>query len=489
MATTHDELVYRRSRHGTCWRILEDGQPTGALRSIIRTRPVHFETAPGDRDWRPIDATLTETAQAWRVTDNGWRVRLAKTYSGPAPVRVDRRGGFDLGWRLAGLAHLSPARAVTVLSPTVQAVGAARAGQVVTYEGVAGAGINLRYTVSRDALKQDLILSQAALDALRAEIVAGSLGGGYLVVAYALDLDGMAGWSLGLDAGSETAGGVALAGGGLARRLPAFGRPVASDGGGRVVDCLYRRINHAQIGPAMLVGVPLSWLADATGPVVVDPTYLGETGDGYISGSSAVYATARATSTADDATATTAILGQRWTGANYIVFRAFTSFDTSAIGSDTVSAASLYVKAASDNSTTDFTVELYRYAWADTLTTSREANYDGAYGGSATLEGTLQNTATAWTTGTYYGRSVDTAGVNTSGDSRYTLVSSRDVGNNTPTGSEFVSFYATEQSGTSDDPYMDITHAPAATGQPTIVRAFAVPHMRLPGFGGARIGG
>ena len=282
---------------------------------------------------------------------------------------------------------------------------------------------------------------------------------------------------------------MALAGGGLARRVPAFARPVASDGGGRSVDCLYRRINHAQLGAAMLVGVPLSWLADATGPVVIDPTYLGESADGYINGSNATYATARSTSAASDDTATTAIVGQRWTGAVYVVFRAFTSFDTSAIGSDVVSAASLYVKAATDTSTTDFNVQLYRYAWADTLASSREANYDGAYGGSATLEGTLQNTATAWTSGTYYGRSVDVAGVNTSGDSRYTLVSSRDVGNNTPTGSEFVSFYATEQSGTGDDPYMDITHAPAATGQPTPIRSWGIPHARPAGFGGVRIGG
>lgn len=462
MTTTYAELIYRRTRYAATSRVLIDGQPTGALRSIIRARPVHFETEPGARDWQPIDAALVNGGAAWRVDANDWRLRLAKTYSGPAPVRVIRRGGFDLGWKLAGLAHLSAARAVTVLSPSVTAVDAERSGQVVTYPGVAGSGIDLRYTVTRHALKQDLVISQAALDTLRAELTAGGHGGGHLVVAYRLDLDGMAGWTMDLAAGSETAGGVAIAGGGLTRRLPVFARPVASDGAGRSVDCLYRRINHAQLGPTMLVGVPVSWLADATGPVVIDPTYLGEAADGHIEGSSAAYATARSTSSNSSDTGVSSFVGQRWTGAAYIVWRTYLSFDTSAIGSDIVSAASIYVKASGDSSTADFDIIFYRYAWADTLATSREANYDGAYGGSATIEGTLRNTSAGWSTGTYYNMAIDPAGINTSGDSRYTCVSGEDTGNSTPVGSEYIQFYLTEQSGTGDDPYLDITHAPAA---------------------------
>lgn len=461
MTLTLDELVYRRSQHSTCWRVLSDGQPTGALRSIIRARPVHFETAPGDRDWQPIDASLVDGGAAWRVDANDWRLRLAKTYSGPAPVRVIRRGGFDLGWKLAGLAHLSAGRTVTVLSPAVTAVAAERAGQVVTYPGVAGGGIDLRYTVSPHALKQDLVISQAALDALRGEIVAGGLGGGYLVVAYRLDLDSMAGWTVDLAAGSETASGVAIAGGALTRGWPAFGRPVATDGAGRLVDCLYRRVTHAQLGPALLVGVPLSWMAAATGPVVIDPTYLGETDDGYIYGANAVYSTARSTSSVADTGTSACYVGQAWASPVYYCYRSFVSFDTSAIGSDSVSAASIYVKANSDASATDFDIVVYRYAWVDTLSTNREANYDGAYGGSAVLEGTLRNTSAGWSTGTYYSRTVDAAGINTSGDSRYTLVSGRDTGNNTPTGNEYVGFYSANQAGTSDDPYLDVTHVPA----------------------------
>ena len=465
MATTYHEAMHRRTRYGTTSAVFVDGVPNGAYRSIIRARPVHYETEPGARDWQPIDAGLVSGAANWRVDANDWRLRLAKTYSGPAPVRVMRRGGFDLGWKLAGLAHLSSARAVTVLSPSVTAVDAERSGQVVTYPGVAGAGIDLRYTVTRHALKQDLVISQAALDALRAELAAGGHGDGYLVTAYRLDLDAMAGWSVGLAAGSETAGGVAIAGGGLTRGLPALARPVATDGAGRTADCLYRRINHGALGPAMLVGVPVAWLADATGPVVIDPTYLGESDDGYINGSNATYATARSTSASSDTASTSAIVGQRLIGGpTYLVFRAFVSFDTSAIGSDVVSAASIYLKAASDSSTDDFDIKVYRYAWVDTLSTNREANYDGAYGGSATLEGTLRNTSAGWSAGTYYSMALDTAGINASGDSRYTVVSGEDTGNSAPTGSEFVSFYTQEQSGTGDDPYLDITHAPAATG-------------------------
>lgn len=490
MTITYSELTQRRTRYAATALVLQDGQPTGQLRTIVRARPVHYESAPGAGDWQPIDRALEETPTAYRTVANGWRCRLLKTYTGAAPVRVDVRGGFDLGWKLAGLAHLSPARAVTVLAPSVSGVTATRDGQVVTYPGVAGAGIDLRYDVGAHSLKQDLVLSQGALDALRSEVTSRSLGPGHLVVAYALDLDNMAGWSLGLGAGSEAEGVVPITGAGAGPRPPALGRPVATDAAGRETNCLYRRINHAQMGPTLLIGVPLSWLAGATGPVVIDPTFYGDTADGIIAGTNATYSTARSTSSANNTTGTFHNTGQRLSGGIYTVWRAFLTFDTSSIDDgDTVSAASLYVKAQGDTSDTDFNLQVYRYAWADTLSSNQEANYDGAYGGSATLEGTLRSTASGWTAGTYYSMAVDAAGINKTGNSRYTMASSRDIGNNTPGGNEYVNWYTADQSGTGDDPYLDITHAPPAGGQPTLVRSWGVPHARVAGFGGVRIGG
>jgi hypothetical protein len=219
-------------------------------------------------------------------------------------------------------------------------------------------------------------------------------------------------------------------------------------------------------------------------------TYYSEAADGHILGQSATYATARSTSTASDDTSTVNSVGQNFGGGQYFVFRGFLSFDTSAIPDDaTVDSATLGVCADADSSVTDFNVQIYRYAWAETIAANREANFDGAYGGSATLEGTLRNTASGWTSGTFYTLAVDAAGINVSGDTKYTICSSRDIGSNTPGGSEFVNFRSGDYASTTSDPYLEVTYTEAATGQPVTVRAFAVPFARPAGFGGVRITG
>lgn len=213
------------------------------------------------------------------------------------------------------------------------------------------------------------------------------------------------------------------------------------------------------------------------------------TDDGRISGTNAgSYATARSTSTSCDDTATTDQVGQSVYGPVYTVMRLFFGFDTSAIPAGaTITGATLYLCADSDNSTTDFDIKVYRYAWSSALCSSQEANYDGAYGGSATLEGTLRNTASGWTGGTYYSMAVDPAGINTSGFTRYTVVSSRDVSNTTPTANEYVGVRMGDYAGKTSDPYLEVTYT--LSGQPTAVRSFGIPFARLPGFGGARLGG
>ena len=219
-------------------------------------------------------------------------------------------------------------------------------------------------------------------------------------------------------------------------------------------------------------------------------TYLSESADGHILGQSPTYATARATSTSSEAAGTTNTVGQNFGGAQYFVFRGYLSFDSSAIPDDaTVDSATLGVCADADSSTTDFNVQVYRYDWVETLSANREANFDGAYGGSATLEGTLRATSSGWTGGTFYTLAVDAAGINKSGDTKYTLCSSRDIAGNTPTGNEYVTFRSGDYASTTSDPYLEVVYTPLATGQPVSVRLFGIPHARLPGQGGARIAG
>lgn len=218
-------------------------------------------------------------------------------------------------------------------------------------------------------------------------------------------------------------------------------------------------------------------------------TFTANADDGQISGNNATYATARSTSTASDDTATTATIGQSLAG-TYFVYRYFVRFDTSTIPDDaTIDDAELFLTADSDFSTTDFNVQCYRYAWTSTLAANREADYDGAYGGGATLEGTFRATSSGWSSGTQYSMTVDTAGINLSGYTGYTLVSSRDVAGTTPTGNERVLVRTVDHATPGDRPQLTVTYTPAATGQPTTVRLWGIPHARPAGFGGVRIGG
>lgn len=190
-------------------------------------------------------------------------------------------------------------------------------------------------------------------------------------------------------------------------------------------------------------------------------TLYSQTDDGHIYGSAAGdYASARASAAASDDTATTASVGQRFVGgAIYRVYRGFISFDTTTLpATATVTGATLYICAATDGSTTDFLVRVYRYLWASTLAANLEANYDGAYG-SGVLEGTLRDTSAGWSDGTYYSLAVDPAGIDLADYTNYALVSAEDVNNSAPTGDEYVDFYTADEAGTTKDPYLEVTYS------------------------------
>lgn len=194
-------------------------------------------------------------------------------------------------------------------------------------------------------------------------------------------------------------------------------------------------------------------------------TIYSEADDGHILGSSGTYATARSTASGSVDTDVIAQVGQLFVGgAIYRVYRAFLAFDTSTLPAGAiVTGATLYICADNDASTTDFNVQVYRYEWSTSLASNLEANFDGAYGGSATLEGTLRDTSAGWTDGTYYSLAVDPAGVSTSDYTKYTIVSSRDVSGTTPTGDEAVTFYSSDEAGTTKDPYLEVTYSLPST--------------------------
>jgi len=174
----------------------------------------------------------------------------------------------------------------------------------------------------------------------------------------------------------------------------------------------------------------------------------GEDVDGYIVGSNAVYATARSTSSASYAAGADIRVGQGHEAGTYRVRRGFLSIPTAGLNLPArarIVRARLCARVQADSSTQDFVGMVYRWDWAETLAANREANYDGAYGG--VYEGALFDTGDGrFALGQWYEMDVDPSRVNLSGDTKYTLVSNRDVNADVPADAttEWAAIFSTE---------------------------------------------
>ena len=142
----------------------------------------------------------------------------------------------------------------------------------------------------------------------------------------------------------------------------------------------------------------------------------------------------------------------------WAVREAFLGFDTSAVGTDTISAAVLNVTSSADYSTTDFTIEARLRDWGATLTT---ADFVAGASLSGLTSLATKTTASGFTAGTAYDFTdvAMPANVNKTGTTRMLLCSSRTTGNNEPTGNEYVDFRSADYTGTTSDPKLTVTHA------------------------------
>ena len=208
-------------------------------------------------------------------------------------------------------------------------------------------------------------------------------------------------------------------------------------------------------------------------------TIYGDVADGRIQGGAAVYTDAWTTSSAGWSDVDQAPVGQRLFSGTYNCWRAFFRFDTSALAGAEVLTASLCIMPGIDASTTDFQGWVYRFAWSEPLLTDREGNYDGAFGPSATLEGELFNTASTFVSGTLMCLALDPAGINTAGDTAYTLVSARDVSMTVPSAAEYAWVWQAESSEAAYRSFLSLsynpptptptnTHTPTPTATPTV---------------------
>ena len=189
----------------------------------------------------------------------------------------------------------------------------------------------------------------------------------------------------------------------------------------------------------------------------------GDAADGFIWSDDLYYSSARSGASEfvfAQPAALQGTIGQIYDGDSgyYGVRESFLSFDTSAIGTDTVSAAVLRVTSNADASDTDFDIQARLRDWGATLTT---ADWVAGSSLSGLTSLATKTTASGFTAGTAYDFTdvAMPANVNKTGTTRMLLCSSRTTGNNEPTGAESVGIYSADESGTTRDPKLTVTYA------------------------------
>lgn len=213
-----------------------------------------------------------------------------------------------------------------------------------------------------------------------------------------------------------------------------FPPPVATDANGNQPECkrFARTIDGVQY---LYTGIPLSWLATAEYPVVIDPDYTGATSDAYIVGTdSATWSTARGTSASYDDGSWLLVLGTKG-DAGYLVYRGYVSFDTSSIpDTDEVTDVKLRMtiySQASDN------LYISEYDWSEwagdkSNATKRETAWDGAL--AATDKYLWGNCGSIATNTPTEGASMTNSYVSKTGTTYYALLTEKDKNDSAPSG-------------------------------------------------------
>ncbi|MBN2503154.1 MAG: hypothetical protein JXB38_20420 [Anaerolineales bacterium] len=234
----------------------------------------------------------------------------------------------------------------------------------------------------------------------------------------------------------------------------------------------------AQTGNAQQVysGVPLGWLDQARYPVVIDPDFSGDSGDGQIEGGNTNYALARTTPSSHSTSGIVVNTGQSASGGVFLVYRGFFKFNTATIGgSATILQVNLQLTFSLVVSDPAFNVDVVRCDWSgqDPLTSAnRTAAYNSVI--SSVKDATIANTGSATTNTPYLSPGLDTDYVDPNGATYYATRSSRDYSSVPPNYSERVLIHTREASTVAYRPLLIVVYDPGPTAR------FVVP---APGIG------
>jgi hypothetical protein len=202
-----------------------------------------------------------------------------------------------------------------------------------------------------------------------------------------------------------------------------------------------------------------NWLNKAAYPVVIDPDFTGGTGDLYIGGSNADYATARSTY-AQKGNAHVLVECGQYISTTFRVRRLFFLFDTSTIGAgSTVTQANLNLSWAGDQSLTDFDLQIVEATWDYT---DAGTSYDNCLAGDTAA--VWKNTSSLGTQHVLQASpNLTTSWVSKTGTTYYSLRSSRDKAGTEPSGNEYVTINMADNLTESRRPTLTVTYTAAAS--------------------------
>lgn len=181
--------------------------------------------------------------------------------------------------------------------------------------------------------------------------------------------------------------------------------------------------------------IPTEWLAAASFPVYIDPTseFVGSSTDIVVWGKNSSYSSARSTQTGGESGGETARVGQIHRdeeGGYFICYRVGYIFNTSSLASDmTILQVNLDAVATGNASSPDFNVQITKAAW----TGINDSSYDLIR--TSTVDNTWRSTSGLSTNTVYTSSDLDTSYIDIDGNTKYGIVSSRDIAGNSPSSS------------------------------------------------------
>ena len=176
-----------------------------------------------------------------------------------------------------------------------------------------------------------------------------------------------------------------------------------------------------------------------------------ETEDTYMRDTSSVdYATVHASSKATEYYNTTVAIsriGQILAGAKFYVERTYLMFDTDDLSNyKTIDSAFVWMYLDDDWSATDFNITLTKGLWSSDPPDS--SDFEIGVGWDSTTAGNSQTTNGICSPDCWFSVELDSVGwIDTNGVTRITVVSSRDIGADEPSGDEHIEIYSGNSSG------------------------------------------